>query len=247
MSRWLAVASALGLTGCGVAAIDQFETCELDVTLEVASAAPGQEVVLLGGPQTSPYDTRVEVGGVPAEVVGIERNAACSTCETCRTDAECLVCGTCLGAALDDANRVACFGDPFEGTKGICGDCEEQVAFVVPQLPAGPTTIVVLNRNGASAPLAFAIEGATSSTADTASTLTDTAPPTPTPTDVPTADTGAATTGDTGASVDTGAGTADTATATADTAVDTGPTGDTAATGATADTAPTADTADTGA
>jgi hypothetical protein len=232
------------LAGCTSANFDPFESCELELVPAVASARAGDEVVLGGGPLTAAYDTRVEVGGVPAEVVSVERSAECSTCETCRLEADCLICGTCLGAELDEARRVECFGDPFEGTEGVCGECEESLAFVVPPLPAGPTTVVVINGAGTSGALPFEILGDAGATADTAPSTADTGGATVT---VPTG-TMPGPTGDTAATASTGS-TADTGLAATDTGL-TATTADTAATGdtsATADTAATATTGDTSA
>lgn len=254
------MAALVALTGCGPSLLDQHETCELELSTEAPEAAPGDTVVLTGGPQTRAYDTRVEVGGIPAEVVEVTRSTECSSCDDCRVEAECLACGYCAGEILEETRRAQCFGDPFAGTGGVCGDCVETVSFVMPELPPGPTTVVVLNANGASEPQAFVVRateptvptaetGLAGPTGDTAITPTtpptgDTGPTVPSPTGGTgraTADTGLLT-GDTG-----GFATGDTGTTTTpplDTA-DTAPTADTAspATGTTADTGPTADTA----
>lgn len=198
----------------------------------MTEAAPGDTVVLAGGPQTRAFDTRVEVGGLPAEVVAVERSSECSACETCRVEAECLTCGYCAGEGLADARRIECFGDPFEATEGLCGACVESVSFIVPALPPGPTTVMVLNANGASEPYPLVVTAAEPlpPTADTGVSTGDTATPS-----TPTGDTGtpATTTGDTQAA-STGA--------TADTAM----TADTATPSLTVDTTDTAATADTG-
>jgi len=231
------------LAGCGLSTLDQHETCDLEVELSTLTAEPGDELVLTGGPQTAAYDTRVEVGGLPATVLDVDRNSSCGSCETCRAEAECLVCGTCLGTTLEEVDRIACFGDPFEGTEGVCGECEESVRFVVPDLPAGATTVVVLNGNGSSPPLPLEIVAA-----DAPTDTVDTFDTSPTPdTSVPTGDTATdkgTTTIDT-TTVDTSTTADTTDTAGPDTADDTAATAATAATADTVDTADTADTNDT--
>jgi len=230
----------LAVGGCGLSTLDLHETCDLEVELSVAEAVPGEEVVISGGPQTATYDSHVEVGGLPAVVVDVDRNGACGACETCRVDAGCLVCGTCLGTDLEEADRIACFGDPFEGTEGVCGECEESLVFVVPDLPAGPTTLVVVNATGISDPIPFTIAASATPTADTFETGSTTDTVDTGSTMLPTADT--ADTADTSGTADT-FDTADTID-TVDT-TDTIDTTDTAATAWTADTVDTTDTADT--
>ena len=248
-------AIALFASGCGPQTLDLYETCDLDLSLEQRSGAPGDSIVVLGGPLTADFDTRVEVGGVPAQVIELNRGDFCGACETCRVEAECLVCGPCLGTALDEDRRVECFGDPFvdaditrldngtddtsvldtgtPATGGLCGACEEQLTFLVPVLPAGRTDVLIVNSNGSSTPLAFqvllpldtAATGDTAGTGDTSSRAT-------------TADTGPIDqTGDTGTDTDD-TGPSDTG--------DTFGTGDTAATGDTGLAGDTAATGDTG-
>lgn len=244
---WLAV-------GCRTPTVDFFESCELDVVLDPASGAPGEVVTATGSPLTQPYDTLVSVGGVDAEVLEVAREPECEECDTCKLDAGCLVCGTCLGTSLDPDRRLECFGDPFDPqSTGYCGRCVETLTFVVPaSAPRGLTTVVVLNRNGSSAPLEFRV-GGTESTGDTSAETADTSTPTDTSAPSDTSDTAPLTTAtaDT-APVDTSIPTtADTASlGTGDTASDspvapTGATADTAVEAASA-TGHTGSTADTG-
>jgi len=245
---------------CAPQVLDLYETCDLGLSLEETQGAPGDTITVYGGPLTADFDTRVEVGGVPAQVVSLERGAFCEACEACRVEAECLVCGPCLGEELEEERRVECFGDPFAdaditrlgastgdtGTPavgGVCGSCEEQFAFIVPALPAGPTQVLVVNANGTSEPIPFMVTGVTSTggtggTADTGGTSTTGR----------TGETGIASTGDTGITTRPDTGFTGDTNDTGDT-YDTGDTfhtGDTFGTGDTGATADTAATGDTG-
>ena len=185
----------LALAGCNPVAIDVFETCEIEVAPSAVAGAPGDVVVLSGGPQTTHFDTRIEVGGIPAAVLDVVRNSDCETCEECRIEAGCVVCGTCLGTEIDDpTTRESCFGDPFDdASPGACGRCEESVSFVVPALAPGPTTVVVINAHGASAPFPFEIVGGDTGQSDTGPS--DTGPSDTGPSDTGPSDTGATDTG----------------------------------------------------
>jgi hypothetical protein len=244
----LRAAGLLWLAGCGSTAIDVFETCDLEATLDVNQGAPGDTVVASGGPWTTSWDTRVEIGGVPAPVTAVTRNSACGECEVCREEAECLICGTCIGGELDEARRIECFGDPFDDDDdGLCGQCEETVTFVVPAIAPGSTTLVLITANGASSPQPFVVLAVddTGDTSDTASSSTGDTGVMPTLGDTgPGEDTGPG--DDTGLADDTGDApeTGDTGEASDDTglASDTGNTAITGDTAATGDTAPPDDT-----
>jgi hypothetical protein len=117
----------------------------------------------------------------------------CGLCDVCRGEAGCPPCGTCQGLEFEPADRRDCFGDPLADPPviGACDRCVETIEFVVPQLPAGLTSVVVLNRNGQSEATAFEVLPGPPVTGDTGDT--DTGAP-----DTGTSDTGDTDTGDTG-------------------------------------------------
>lgn len=177
-----AVLRALTLAGCGVLAacggtdaLDIYEVCAIDVTLEPTSGAPGTEISVVGTPLTEVRDTRLLVGGVRATVTSVVRES-CDTCDICRVYSSCPPCGICLGlgTGLEQAglDRVQCFGDPLADPPviGDCAACVETMTFVVPDVTAGPTSVLIMNRNGQSEAVAFEVlPGATDTAEDTAS------------------------------------------------------------------------------
>lgn len=181
---WFCAGAAVALSGCANAVIDEFETCALDLVPVASEGAPGDTIVLTGGPMSEVRDTRVEVGGVRAQVVEVTRDG-CETCDGCRVDSGCAPCGLCAGIPLATEDRVACFGDPLASpaVPSSCDACLEAMAFVVPDLAAGFVAVLVINKNGQSDALPFRVLGVP----DTAST----------------GDTGAASTGDTSLTGDT--------------------------------------------
>ena len=127
------LAAAFALAGCDDNASASFEQCELDLTLEPSSAAPGEQVVASGRPLTDALDTAVRVDGTDAEVVEVVVSDACAACDSCYASQECGVCTTCEACAED------------------CAECTEQLTFTVPDtVPAGRVGVQVLNRFGVS-------------------------------------------------------------------------------------------------
>jgi hypothetical protein len=259
------------LVACNATVVDEYEICSLEVTLEPASGAPGATIVVTGTPFTEVRDTRVEVGGVRAEVslvLRADRNVCedfvcvtsedcggcsdeatcedgqcvappsdyyCGLCDLCRADAGCAPCGICEGLEFEPSVRTECFGDPLGATPvlGACDQCVETIEFVVPQVPAGLTSVLVLNRNGQSEATPFEVLPGPDPTGDTGDTETgDT-------------ETGAPPTGDTGDTDETGdTDTGDTDTG--DTVTNTAETAETADTGTSDTGTPDTGTPDTG-
>lgn len=127
-----------------------FLQCDLAFTAPTVGAAPGTEVQLVGGPLTEPYDTILRVSGVDAVVQDVERD--CAACDECRAEAGCVSCGACT-KSCDETCAT---------------ECVETLTFVVPEVEAGPTAIVVLNSWGVSPAVPFevlaAVPPATSTT-----------------------------------------------------------------------------------
>lgn len=165
------------------------ETCSVDAALSSTEGAPGDEIVISGGPFSAGYDTTVRVGGVPADVLSVDREE-CALCDECVASAGCNPCGTCSDCAE------------------LCDLCVETTTFAVPDVAAGPTTVVLVNLWGSTEALPFTVLGGGD---------TDDTDPGDTDTGIPDTDTGAPDT-DTGTPADTDTGTpADTDTAIADT------------------------------
>ena len=148
------VALTLVLATCAPAVPDIFDECDLVISLEPPAARPGDTVVATGGPFSEAYDHVVQIGGVAAEVVAVER---CLECLSCRENDPglCLACGPCIDC---DA---------------LCDACEPTLSFVVPDaVVPGSTTVIVLNAYGSSSAVPIEILGATdtSDTSDTSDT-----------------------------------------------------------------------------
>lgn len=174
---WFYAGAAVALAGCANAVIDEFETCTLDLAPVASEGAPGDTIVLSGGPMSEVRDTRVEVGGVRAQVVEVTRDG-CEICDGCRNDSGCAACGLCAGLPLAAEDRVACFGDPLASppVPSSCDACIEAVAFVVPDLAPGNVAVLVINKNGQSEAIPFRVlgGGGTGSTGDTGATTAST-------------------------------------------------------------------------
>lgn len=192
---------AVAIASCNTVFVDTYDACQISATLSDPAAAPGTVVRLTGGPQTTTWDTLVQVNGALAEVVAVDQSGDCSACAECRDAAT--DCGSC------DAD---------------CADCVETADFVVPETAAGETAVVLTNAYGSTGGVPFEVlAGAVPP--DTGDSGADTDVPTDTdiPIDTaPTTDTGAPPdTADTGAPpADTGADTG--APPPADTGPDTG-------------------------
>lgn len=161
--------------GCSTLTVEVFATCQLDLTLTPAVALPGDTISASGGPYTIVRDTHIQVGGIEAEVVTVVREG-CDECDECRELAECAPCGPCFGEELDVETRTSCFGEPLADPPivPVCDACVESLSFVVPPTaPPGPTTVLVVNANGASHLVPFEVlplPADTSATGDTGST-----------------------------------------------------------------------------
>ena len=166
--RWFWVTGLAG--ACTAVTIDEFETCSIELTPVAETVIPGEVVSWVGGPLTEVRDTRVTVGGVDAVVLDVVRSE-CDGCDACLETAGCTPCGSCDGAELEVAQRVACFGDPFAGTEGECGTCVETLTFEIPvTLLPGPAAVWMVNRHGIARPLEVVISGASGSTGHTGDT-----------------------------------------------------------------------------
>lgn len=148
MRRLLIVAVGIAaMFGCATSTTTSSGRCELDLELSPARGRPGEEITASGGPFTAnPYDQLVRVGGVTATVIDARRDD-CDTCDTCREDAGCTACGRC----------TAC--------TSVCDTCTSTVTFLVPDLPAGPTTVRIVDGFGTSEPAPFTVRRRSDDTA----------------------------------------------------------------------------------
>jgi hypothetical protein len=160
------------LSGCATGTVDVFQTCELEVALLQTTIAHGATVNASGGPYTNVRDTRVLVGGVPAEVVSVSR-VDCEVCDQCRLDPDCAPCGPCFGIELTVDAKDDCFGDGLADPPipPACDICVETMSFVVPTgAPVGTTAVYVVNANGASGLVPLEVLGGAVDTSDTSDT-----------------------------------------------------------------------------
>ena len=111
------------LVACNNVALDEYETCSLDVILSSPSGAPGDRIVAKGTPYTEVRDTRVEVGGMRAFVESVDRldeePLQGQACTDAPGDTTCVACG---GACVDgacDCPRTAL-------TCEICDECRDE-------------------------------------------------------------------------------------------------------------------------
>jgi hypothetical protein len=132
---------ALAFVGCNAETVGLAYRCDVAIE-EVAptSAYPGDAVALTGKPFTTSWDTAVYVGGTRAAVEDVNRDT-CEECDACVADAECLLdtCGDC------------------DACDTLCQACVERTTFVVPDVPAGETSVRVLNSHGESDPAIFVV------------------------------------------------------------------------------------------
>lgn len=132
------LAAWAALIGCNPDILEQYRVCLVTGDPMPAEAAPGDVVLLRGAPMSEPFDTVVRVGGVVAEVMSVERDG-CTACDACRAEEGCSSCGPCPDCDAD------------------CGGCEQALSFLVPDIPGGPTVIMVYNQHGTSAPIPFQV------------------------------------------------------------------------------------------
>ncbi|MFT7520060.1 MAG: hypothetical protein ACI9MC_002204 [Kiritimatiellia bacterium] len=136
--RSLSMLTLLMVGGCLTPTASSFNQCELDLSLDVPTGAPGDEVTVSGRPLTAELDTEIRVGGVTAAIIDMDR-ADCEPCDSCRLNADCTVCEKC--ATCDE----------------ICVTCDEYATFVVPAVAAGDAPVVVSNGYGLSDSLSFEV------------------------------------------------------------------------------------------
>ena len=155
-------------TACVTSTPSVSVTCLIEGACSSETAAPGQLVTFRGTPLTAPEDTWISVGGVPAEVVDVDRQN-CTICDACKLSeaATCHGCGTC--AACEES----------------CASCEETLTFLVPDAPPGPQPVVVVNAYGATDGVTILV---TTPVDDSDALDPDAATPGSLDTDAPTAD-----------------------------------------------------------
>ena len=129
----------LFFTACETTTSDTLTNCEVTISLDAEHGLPGDEVTALGAPLSTTYDSLVSFNGTTAEVVDVIRDD-CTLCDTCREEAACAPCGTCLPCLAQ------------------CDLCEESISFIVPNLPTGNTTVTLVNAFGTSMPVPFEID-----------------------------------------------------------------------------------------
>jgi len=138
---------ALLLAGCPRVFEETFTRCTLEFELEPDAAAPGEVVDAVGGPWTSAFDTRVEIAGLRADVISIDRTPECARCAECREESGC-----------DLPGRGGC--PTCDACADVCVECVETLTFEVPgDAPAGPTAVTVFNDRGGSRPVPFTVLG----------------------------------------------------------------------------------------
>ena len=157
------------LWGCGTTIIDRFEQCSIQGALNTEQAVPGDIVVVSGGPFGETWDNVVEVAGFDAEVVASVRAERVDESGEVIEVGACERCDTCRIRATGHCNR--CYQ--------ACGNCVETLSFIVPEVEAGSTTVVVVNQAGATSPIPLEIISSTASDTGFTSTTTGTTPSLP--------------------------------------------------------------------
>lgn len=107
-----------------------FLQCEIALEVDGIGAAPGDEIRVVGRPQSTVRDTAVRVGDLDAVVVSVDRDG-CDDCDACRVD-------------CDDCERCA-------ACDGACASCVESATIVVPDVADGAHTVVLTNTYGSGA------------------------------------------------------------------------------------------------
>ncbi len=124
---------AMLLSACGGTQIDEvIVSCVVELELGAEQARVGDTVTATGGPLTSNFDTRVQVGGVYSDAIEVERTD-CGACEACISEFSCGACAT------------------------ECASCTETVTFEIPALQPGPRAVVLYNRHGSTEPITLEI------------------------------------------------------------------------------------------
>lgn len=165
--RFIVISALLGsLVSCilptsGSDTTTNVRECALDVTLSPTEAHVGDVVQLLGGPFTQPDDTIVRVAGVTA---ALGDSVPCALCDACVVREACVCAGAC--ATCDDE----------------CADCTPTLAFTVPDVAPGVTSVVLVNSFGATGDLWLTVLPAPVDTDVPVDTDTDVPPDTDTDT-----------------------------------------------------------------
>ena len=124
---------ALAATSC-VAAPTYYDQCTVELSTDGASVAPGESLVIEGGPLSERFDTVAVIDEQQSPVLSVTRTD-CTLCDACR-EAQCgeycTACPECTS---------------------LCDLCSEQLTIEVPELAAGEYDLVVANRHGISSPL----------------------------------------------------------------------------------------------
>lgn len=129
----------LVLMACSETTTSLASSCEIVLEEPApAEATPGTLVTVAGGPMTTVTDTAVRVGGVDAVVELVDR-VDCDDCDSCREDSGCSACGDC------------------DACGAVCAPCLETVAFLVPDLPAGPAAVTLYNAHGGAYPTTLTV------------------------------------------------------------------------------------------
>jgi len=139
-NRILAAIASIALLSCAEPEMPEFHQCLLEATFSVEEGPPGTTVLATGGEFSVDYDTTVLVDGAPAEILEVQR-INCAFCDGCRDSIEppCNACEECEGCTVS------------------CEECEQTVSFVIPEVPPGEVSVVLMNRFGASGPLPFTV------------------------------------------------------------------------------------------
>jgi hypothetical protein len=122
---------AATLAGCPTDVTDVTNTCTVEIAPVEAAVRPGEALTLLADPLTASWDTRALIGGLPADVLSLDR-LDCSSCDACRAEADCESCGDCADCTT------------------VCAPCVQSVTVAVPSLPPGEHALVLYNSYGSS-------------------------------------------------------------------------------------------------
>ncbi len=114
-----------------------YKTCPMAIELDITEALPG-EVVTITGDMSEDFDTSIRVGGANVAVVDFTRDE-CADCDSCRIFADCNECEACADCTA------------------TCASCVQTVTFIVPDVDAGQTAVVLANRYGTSDSVPFTV------------------------------------------------------------------------------------------
>ena len=148
---------ALLLTACVTEVPPSYGACDLTLTLEPASASPGETILAVTRPLSEPYDTTLRVHGERVPVVEISNGVDCDQCALslesttefdCASDCPVDPCTEC----------TECREFELCGSCGVCPPCEtscdlcrETASFELPMdLEPGQVEVVLANQYGTS-------------------------------------------------------------------------------------------------